>query len=120
HVVIRRALSLLVVLWFFGFVWFAIALPQPVNGEKTDAIVVPTGGGGRIPRGLALLDQGAAGKMLVTGVDREVKPRALADASQVPDALMDCCIVLGFSALNTRGNAREPPAGAAKTQSAPS
>jgi uncharacterized SAM-binding protein YcdF (DUF218 family) len=105
--VIRRALSLLVVVWFFGFVWFAIALPRPLEGVKTDAIVVPTGGWGRIPRGLALLDGGAAGKMLVTGVDREVKPREFAAAYRAPDALMDCCIVLGFSALDTRGNARE-------------
>ncbi len=44
---IRRILSLLLVLWAFGFLWFAVALPQPAAGEKTDAIVVPTGGSGR-------------------------------------------------------------------------
>ena len=38
---IRRVLSLVLVLWALGFVWFAMALPQPANGRKTDAIVVP-------------------------------------------------------------------------------
>ena len=104
---IRRALSLLLVLWVFGFLWFAIALPQPAGAADTDAIVVPTGSGGRIPRGLALLRQGTAQKMLVTGVDQEVKPREFAVEYKVPARLMECCVTLGFSALDTRGNARE-------------
>lgn len=104
---IRRALSLLVVLWVFGFLWFAIALPQPAGAQKTDAIVVPTGSGGRIPRGLELLRAGAAQRMLVTGVDAEVRPQEFAAEYDVPAELMDCCVTLGFSALDTRGNARE-------------
>ena len=52
---IRRALALLLMAWMLGFLWFAIALPSPAGAEKTDAIVVPTGSGGRIQRGLALL-----------------------------------------------------------------
>jgi len=105
--VIRRIFALLAILWMLGFLWFAIALPQPAGAEKTDAIVVPTGSGGRIPRGLALLRQNAAERMLVTGVGAEVKPREFAAEYDVPATLMDCCITLGFSALDTRGNARE-------------
>lgn len=104
---IRRIFALLAVVWTFGFLWFAIALPQPARAEKTDAIVVPTGSGGRIPRGLALLHGGAAEQMLVTGVDAEVKPREFAAEYDVPAQLMECCITLGFAALDTRGNARE-------------
>ena len=104
---IRHIFALLAVAWMLGFLWFAIALPQPAAAEKTDAIVVPTGSGGRIPRGLALLRQGAAEQMLVTGVDAEVKPREFAAEYDVPAALMECCITLGFAALDTRGNARE-------------
>ncbi|BBC71816.1 conserved hypothetical protein [Altererythrobacter sp. B11] len=104
---IRRAFSLLVVLWMLGFLWFAIALPQPAGPEKTDAIVVPTGSGGRIPRGLSLLNAGEAGKMLVTGVDHDVKPREFAAEYDVSSRLMECCVTLGFVALDTRGNARE-------------
>lgn len=104
---IRRTLSLVLVVWVFGFLWFAIAMPQPVDGVVTDAVVVPTGSGGRIPRGLALLREGAAEKMLVTGVDQDVRPGEFAAEYRVPAALMECCVTLGFSALDTRGNARE-------------
>lgn len=104
---IKRLLSLLLIAWALGFVWFAVALPQPAGDEQTDAIVVPTGGGGRIQRGLALLRSDAAEKMLVTGVDTEVRPEEFIAEYGVERQLMDCCITLGFSALDTRGNARE-------------
>jgi uncharacterized SAM-binding protein YcdF (DUF218 family) len=105
--VIRRILSLLLVLWAFGFLWFAVALPQPAAGEKTDAIVVPTGGSGRIARGLQMLRDGAAERMLVSGVDSDVKPHEFAVEYDVPAETMECCVTLGFAALDTRGNARE-------------
>jgi len=105
--VIRRIISAALVLWVFGFLWFAVALPQPAGAQKTDAIVVPTGGVGRIPRGLAMLRARAAPRMLVTGVDAEVRPREFAAEYSVPAPLMACCVTLGTGALDTRGNARE-------------
>jgi uncharacterized SAM-binding protein YcdF (DUF218 family) len=105
--VIRRILALVIVLWAGGFLWFAMALPQPADAARTDAIVVPTGSGGRIQRGLALLGEGAARSMLVTGVYEDVKPREFAAEYDVPAELMRCCVTLGFAALDTRGNARE-------------
>lgn len=104
---IARALSLFGLAWTLGFVWFAVALPRPAGAQRTDAIVVPTGSGGRIERGIALLREGAAGEMLVTGVDMDVRPGEFMAEYDVDQALMDCCITLGFSALDTRGNARE-------------
>ena len=104
---IRRIISAALVLWVFGFLWFAVALPQPAGAQKTDAIVVPTGGVGRIPRGLAMLRARAAPRMLVTGVDAEVRPREFAAEYSVPAPLMACCVTLGTGALDTRGNARE-------------
>ena len=41
---IRRILALAIVLWACGFLWFAMALPQPAGAEKTDAVVVPADG----------------------------------------------------------------------------
>jgi uncharacterized SAM-binding protein YcdF (DUF218 family) len=105
--VIRRIISLLLIAWVLGFIWFAIVSPQPTGAHKTDVIVVPTGGAGRIARGLALLKQGQAPHMLVTGVDAEVKPREFAVQYAVPAKTMACCVTLGFAALDTRGNARE-------------
>jgi uncharacterized SAM-binding protein YcdF (DUF218 family) len=105
--VIRRGLALVVIAWALGFLIFAVTLPRPAGAEKTDAIVVPTGSGGRIQRGLALLREGAAERMLVTGVDADVRPREFAAEYDVPARLMECCVTLGFAALDTRGNARE-------------
>ena len=104
---IGRGLALAVITWALGFVWFAVALPQPAGAERTDAIVVPTGSGGRIERGIALLREGAADRMLVTGVDTDVRPGEFMAEYGVDQRLMACCITLGFSALDTRGNARE-------------
>jgi uncharacterized SAM-binding protein YcdF (DUF218 family) len=106
--VIRRLIAALVIVWLLGFAWFAAALPQPASRNiKTDVIVVPTGGGGRIDRGLAMLRAHAAGKLFVSGVDREVRPREFAAQYKVTPAEMACCVVLGFAALDTRGNALE-------------
>lgn len=113
---IRRILSLALVVWAFGFLWFAAALPQPAGAERTDAIVVPTGSGGRIPRGLALLRERAAPRMLVTGVYEDVRPGEFAAEYDVAPALMECCVTLGFDALDTRGNAREAAAWVAATR----
>ena len=104
---IGRALSAIALLYAFGFLWFAAALPQPAGGERTDAIVVPTGGPGRIGRGLELLGRSKAGAMLVTGVDREVKPKEFAAEYRVPAPVMQCCVTLGFAAVDTRSNAAE-------------
>ncbi|KLE34560.1 YdcF family protein [Aurantiacibacter luteus] len=103
----RRLISVLLVAWALGFLWFAVALPRPAPVSRTDAIVVPTGSGGRIARGLEVLQSGAAEQMLVTGVDPAVQPAEFQAEFAVPQRLMDCCVTLGFNALDTRGNARE-------------
>jgi uncharacterized SAM-binding protein YcdF (DUF218 family) len=105
--VIRRVLSAAFLLWALGFFWFAVSLPQPAEPVETDVVIVPTGGPGRIPQGLAVLDQGLAPKMLVSGVDREVKPEEFAVEFEVSDELMQCCVTLGFAAVDTRSNAAE-------------
>lgn len=104
---LRRILAVPLILWALGFIWFTVALPQPARQSETDAIVVPTGSGGRIQRGLEMLQLGAAEQMLVTGVDASVQPGEFVAEFEVPQRIMDCCITLGFSALDTRGNARE-------------
>lgn len=104
---VRRILAVILVVWALGFIWFAVALPQPAAQSRTDAIVVPTGSGGRIERGLDMLQSGAAEQMLVTGVDASVQPGEFVVLFDVPQRVMDCCVTLGFSALDTRGNARE-------------
>ncbi|HKX77789.1 MAG TPA: YdcF family protein [Novosphingobium sp.] len=104
---LRRFLSFLVLIWAFGFMWFAIALPGPLGSEATAAVVVYTGGKGRIDRGLDVLRKGWARRLLVSGVDREVRPNEFAIEYDVSPKLMKCCVTLGFQSYDTRSNARE-------------
>ncbi|MEP0393133.1 MAG: YdcF family protein [Erythrobacter sp.] len=103
----RNIAATLVMVWALGFLWFTVSLPQPAGDEKTDAVIVATGGAGRIAQGLAVLDQGLAPRMLVTGVDPEVTPEEFAAEFEVRPTQMDCCVTLGFMAVDTRGNGTE-------------
>lgn len=103
---IRRILSLFLILWGLGFTWFAIDLPQPAGDENSDAVVVLTGGPGRIQRGLDILEAGRARRMLVSGVDRRVRLADLESAFHAPRNLLSR-IDLGRSAVDTRSNALE-------------
>lgn len=103
---IRRLLSLLLILWALGFAWFAIDLPQPAHDENSDAIVVLTGGPGRIERGIAVLEAGHARRMLVSGVDRRVTLADIRDTFHAPAKVLSQ-IDLGRSAVDTRSNAIE-------------
>jgi uncharacterized SAM-binding protein YcdF (DUF218 family) len=105
--VIVRFVAVTLLAWMLGFVWFGIFLPQPLDGRQTDAIVVLTGGAGRIDRGIALLRDGAAKRMLISGVDRSVRPVELAVQYKAPESLFSCCITLGREAIDTRSNGLE-------------
>ncbi|MEI9927854.1 MAG: YdcF family protein [Sphingomonas sp.] len=108
---IWRVVALIAIVWALGFAVFMMSLGQPVDpSRKTDAIVVLTGAPGRIDRGLALMRQGAAPRMLVSGVDPGVRPGEL--VARYPDAarLFACCIDLGREAIDTRSNAEETAA----------
>lgn len=107
---IRRLLSVAVIAWALGFVLFTLLLPDPLEGSTTDAIVVPTGGPGRIDRGLDLLRRRQAKRMLVTGVGAGVRPVDLAREYRVEPALFACCVDLGRDAVDTRSNAGETAA----------
>lgn len=104
---LRRLASIALIVWALGFVWFAVALPRPLEGGKSAAVVVPTGGAGRIDRGLEVLRRGFAPRMLVSGVDREVRPVEFAIEYEVSPELMVCCVTLEFESVDTRTNATQ-------------
>ncbi len=98
-----------VIVWLIGLWEFAADLPRDIANpdEATDAIVVLTGGSQRIEGGLRLLAEGKAKKLFISGVYRGVDVTELLKTSrQSPDAVA-CCVVLGHTADNTVGNARE-------------
>ena len=114
---ILRSFSFLLIIWMIGFAWFAIDLPRPASADlRTDSIVVLTGGANRIGRGLDLLEAKKADYLLISGVDRDVKPHELAVEYGRPDSLFECCIDLGFQSVDTRSNALETARWAARRE----
>jgi uncharacterized SAM-binding protein YcdF (DUF218 family) len=104
----RRLVAFAVLIWLFGFLWFAVALPGPLSKDvHTDAVIVLTGSQGRIEHALDVLKVGSAPRLLVSGVDREVKPQEFAAEFSVPPRLMACCVTLGYQAYDTHSNAME-------------
>lgn len=104
---ILRLLAIVFLVYAFGFLGFATTLPAPAAKTPTDAVIVLTGGAGRIARGLEVIERGWAKEMFVSGVDPEVKPSEFAAQFEVPRKTMDCCVTLGFLAVDTRSNAGE-------------
>ncbi len=101
--------------WIGGLVWFADRIqPAPEPGGKTDAVVVLTGGAGRLDAGLELLSAGRAAKLFVSGVYHGVDVTALLKLSRTAPENIECCVVLGYAADSTIGNARETAAWMAK------
>ncbi|HWH22074.1 MAG TPA: YdcF family protein [Allosphingosinicella sp.] len=104
---ISRALAFLVLLYVLGYALFVVLLPKPADDRRTDGIVVLTGGAKRIERGLDLVSRGRAERMLISGVDRTVRPIELAQRYQVDERLFECCIDLGRESVDTRSNGAE-------------
>lgn len=104
-------LILAVVLWGAGFFVFLEKIPRDLatadSGSKADAIVVLTGGGGRLDMGFNLLDRGDAAKLFISGVAPGVDKTVLLQNRPIDAATLDCCIALGHSAHDTFGNAAE-------------
>ncbi len=107
-------------LWIAGVLWFAALIPRPPAGERppaepvaaapTDAIVVLTGGALRLEEGLDLLAAGKAWKLFVSGVYHGVDVQSLMRLARRAPYDIECCVVLGYTAGDTAGNARETAA----------
>ena len=104
-------LLLLVLIWVGGLMWFTRTMPKALadGTTTTDAIVVLTGGSERLKTGLKLLSDRKSRKLFISGVYRGVEVAELMDILRGSPADFDCCVTLGYSADDTRGNARETP-----------
>lgn len=102
-----RLIALALLAYGVGYALFAMTLPGPAGDERTDAIVVLTGGTGRLDRGFDLVQRGLSRRVLISGVAPTVRPRELVAAYHVDQQLFDCCITLGREAFDTRSNADE-------------
>jgi cell division transport system permease protein len=106
---IARLLSFAAIFYVLGFALFAVTLgaPAPDDAAKVDAIVVITGGKGRIEHAARLLAEGKGKRLLIAGADPSVRKADLVHRLGVRRPLFDCCVDLGSESVDTRSNAEE-------------
>ena len=75
---------------------------------RADAIVALTGPSSeRVNTAIRLLEQGKGERVLISGVNREVRRQELRELTPGSSRLFNCCVDLGFEAEDTVGNAQE-------------
>ena len=106
---ILRFGSLLLILYGLGFALFGVTLgrPAPDSADRTDGIVVITGGSGRIEHAVEVLADGKGKRLLVAGADPSVTKADLVRRLGGRSKLMQCCVDLGSESVDTRSNAEE-------------
>ncbi len=84
-------------------------IPRHAQGDETpaEAIVVLTGGSGRLQAGFDLLVRNKADALLISGVDTGVDLESLLSASGMNTSLWKDQISVGYQARDTDGNAKE-------------
>lgn len=93
--------------YLIGMAWFMNSLPGAAGTERTDGIVVLTGGPGRVSRGFELIERGVGERMLISGVAEMVRPEELAAEYDVSLELIRKRVDLGRAATDTRTNGEE-------------
>lgn len=100
------------ILWCAALVWFVHSMPSesaPAS-VKTDAIIVLTGGQGRVEHGLDMLADGAAPVLFISGVGQHVTMTEMIDkhtSAQTREQILERQpeIVFDYVAANTKTNA---------------
>ena len=113
--VLRLLLIILSINLIVGFVSFIYLIKKNFSEEviiasNTKYIIVATGGSNRILKGLQLTQIENDRKMLITGVGKGIQKDDIAKAilaNEEQKKVLNCCVDLGLSALNTQGNAYE-------------
>ena len=94
--------------WSYGLFRFAWLINHFTDNthEKTDAIIVLTGGRNRITEAVELLKQGISGRLFISGVDKDISLQNIKTTQQV-SITDDSNIDIGHNAANTLENAKE-------------
>jgi uncharacterized SAM-binding protein YcdF (DUF218 family) len=106
---IRFAAFLAVAIGLIGFAAFSgkiLSVPTP-SDPQADAIVVLTGGEGRLQRAALLLEDDRGARLLISGVHPDVTAGDIQTTLNADTTRFDCCVDLGREAADTAGNARE-------------
>ena len=108
---LTKFIATAIIFWIAGFIWFTRNIPSEIldTGIHTDAIIVLTGGSGRVDAGIELLVKNRGSKLLISGVGKNVKLQDLIEISALQGDIrqLEDSIFLGFYASSTRGNAEE-------------
>jgi uncharacterized SAM-binding protein YcdF (DUF218 family) len=104
-------LILIILIWATGMVAFAGRIARstpPREPPVADGVVALTGASdARITAAMKLLEAGKARRMLISGVNPQASRADIRGVAKATRRLYDCCVDLGFQALDTVGNARE-------------
>ena len=110
-------MRLLSVIFIAGLIWlvglFAFAhrvreLTPADDPARADAIVALTGPSSeRVNTAIRLLEQGKGERVLISGVNREVRRQELRELTPGSSRLFNCCVDIDYAALDTEGNALE-------------
>ena len=110
----RRVLAAILVLsmiWVVGLVAFAQRIERLTPaGEPpvADAVVALTGASDlRLEAAVRLLERGKGRRLLLSGVNKEATREDVLTVTGAVKPIYDCCVDLGYSAADTRGNAAE-------------
>lgn len=108
---IKRLTLFILLIWLTGYVAFVFNVLNkqaiPISAlQKTDAIIVLTGGSSRIHTGLTLFSEDLANKLFITGVNKTTSDNDISSlwSGETP---LPCCIELGREATTTKENAIE-------------
>jgi uncharacterized SAM-binding protein YcdF (DUF218 family) len=104
-------IAIIVVIWLAGLFAFADRVRSytpAAEPARADAIVALTGPSAeRVNAAIRLLEQDKGKRVLISGVNREVRRQELRGLTPGSYRLFNCCVDLGFEAEDTVGNAQE-------------
>ena len=98
-------------IWLVGLFAFADRVrgftptPEPARADGIVALTGPSAE--RVNAAIRLLEQDKAERVLISGVNREVRRQELRELTPGSNRLFNCCVDLGFEAETTNGNAQE-------------
>ena len=104
-------IAILVLIWLIDLFAFADRVrgyAPAAEPARADAIVALTGPSAeRVNAAIRLLEQDKGERVLISGVNREVRRQELRALTPGSTRLFNCCVDLGFEARDTVGNAQE-------------
>ncbi len=98
----------LLIFGFAIFVTYISTAKPPAALPKVDGIVVLTGAdGSRLMLGAELLQAGHGERLLISGVNRSIKPEQIRELINLEEDKFACCVDLDYEAENTFDNGFE-------------